>query len=66
MAESHLKISVEIIWIKEDGDCSICTCCGEMIFGNKYSIGLRFGKKKEVEIHATNICENCANDLRGK
>lgn len=64
MAELNLKISAEVVWIKEDGDCSICVVCGDMIFGNKYSIGLNFSFKKEIDIHLTNICESCAGAIK--
>lgn len=64
MAELNLKISAEYVWLKEDGDCSECTICHEMIFGNKYSFGFKLNIKDSVDIVCTPLCESCADALK--
>lgn len=61
---AEVKLYFEAVWLKEDGDCSICVGCGDMIFGNKYSIGMKTGKCDNVEIITGSICESCADEIK--
>lgn len=64
MEAPRLTITIESRWIKAEGDCSVCICCEEMIFGNKHVLafvisGYDFENIVDTEYVFCESCKNC-------
>ena len=58
---AEVKLNIECLWEKQNGDCSSCAACDDIIFGFKYVFLTRFGDK---DTNLLQLCESCFESER--
>lgn len=51
-------LTISLDWERKDGDCTVCSICGEQIFGAMYEMNLKAGEKT-TGIPEQRLCEAC-------
>ena len=66
MPELRVKLKVELVWLREKTDLSICKACEEKIFSNMLRLWI-MSEANGVRLHADKtdvlLCESCFSVL---